>query len=280
VADRRPQPHWQNRSIERDFGAADGRAEDMRPVAVITGASSGIGAATAAKLAAAGDGYHVVLAARRADRLDEVANGIRARGGSAGTRLLDVTDREAVNKFAASLERCDVLVNNAGGALGAETIADADPADWRTMYETNVLGTLHLTQALLPRLIASGDGAIVVLSSTAGFVAYEGGGGYVAAKHGQHGVAATLRLELCGEPVRVIEIAPGMVRTEEFALNRYRGDAERAAAVYAGVRAPLTADDIADAITWAITRPSHVNVDLLVLRPRAQAAQHKVFRES
>lgn len=251
----------------------------MQPVAVITGASSGIGAATAARLATTAR-YHVVLAARRADRLGEVATSIREQGGSAETRLLDVTDRDAVTKFAASVERCDVLINNAGGALGAETIAEADPADWRTMYETNVLGTLHMTQALLPRLIASGDGTIVVLSSTAGFVAYEGGGGYVAAKHGQHGIAATLRLELCGEPVRVIEIAPGMVRTGEFALNRYRGDADRAAAVYAGVREPLTADDIADTITWAITRPSHVNVDLLVIRPRAQAAQHKVYRET
>ncbi len=251
----------------------------MQPVAVITGASSGIGAATAARLATTG-GYHVVLAARRADRLDEVAASVREQGGSAETRLLDVTNRDAVKAFATSLERCDVLVNNAGGALGTETIAESDPADWRTMYETNVLGTLHMTQALLPRLIASGDGTIVVLSSTAGFVAYEGGGGYVAAKHGQHGIAATLRLELCGEPVRVIEIAPGMVRTEEFALNRYRGDAERADAVYAGVREPLTAGDIADTITWAITRPSHVNVDLLVIRPRAQAAQHRVYRET
>jgi NADP-dependent 3-hydroxy acid dehydrogenase YdfG len=148
------------------------------------------------------------------------------------------------------------------------------------MYEVNVIGTLHVTQALLPKLIASGDGTIVVLSSTAGFVAYEGGGGYVAAKHGEHALAATLRLELCGQPVRVIEIAPGMVRTDEFALNRYRGDASQAAAVYAGVAEPLTADDVADTIVWAVTRPPHVNVDLLVLRPRAQAAQHKVYREN
>jgi NADP-dependent 3-hydroxy acid dehydrogenase YdfG len=250
----------------------------MQPVAVVTGASSGIGAATAAKLASSG--YHVILAARRASRLGEVLTGIHASGGSAETRLLDVTDRNAVTRFAAALDRCDVLVNNAGGALGSETIAEADPADWRTMYEANVIGTLQMTQALLPRLIASGAGTVVVLSSTAGFVAYEGGGGYVAAKHGQHAIAATLRLELCGEPVRVIEIAPGMVRTEEFALNRYRGDAGRAAAVYAGVREPLTAEDIADTITWAITRPPHVNVDLLVIRPRAQAAQHKVYRET
>ncbi len=137
-----------------------------------------------------------------------------------------------------------------------------------------------MTQALLPKLIASGDGTIVVLSSTAGFVAYEGGGGYVAAKHGEHALAATLRLELCGQPVRVIEIAPGMVQTDEFALNRYHGDAAKAAAVYAGVAEPLTGEDIADAIAWTVTRPPHVNIDLMVMRPRAQAAQHKVHRES
>ncbi len=249
----------------------------MHPVAVVTGASSGIGAATAVGLA--GAGYHVVLAARRASRLDEVAAQISAQGGSAETNVLDVTDRPAVEAFAQSLDRCDVLVNNAGGALGMEPVADAEPADWRAMYEVNVLGTLNMTQALLPRLIAGGDGTIVVLSSTAGFITYEGGAGYAAAKHGQHAVAATLRLELCGQPVRVIEIAPGMVRTDEFALKRFRGDADKAAAVYGGVREPLTAQDVADTITWAVTRPAHVNVDLLVLRPRAQAAQHKVCRE-
>ena len=250
----------------------------MQPVAVVTGASSGIGAATAAQLANAG--FHVILAARRAGRLDEATARARAQGGSAQAQILDVTDVAAVGAFAQSLDRCDVLVNNAGGALGMEDVSDADPADWRTMYETNVLGSLNLTKALLPRLIASGDGTIVMLTSTAGFVAYEGGGGYAAAKHAQHAMAATLRLELCGEPVRVIEIAPGMVRTDEFALNRFRGDADKAAAVYQGVREPLTADDIAEAITWAVTRPGHFNVDLMVLRPRAQAAQHKVDRES
>jgi NADP-dependent 3-hydroxy acid dehydrogenase YdfG len=249
----------------------------MQPVAVVTGASSGIGAATAAGLA--GAGYHVVLAARRAERLAEVATRITDQGGSAQTSILDVTDRSAVAAFAGGLGRCDVLVNNAGGARGIDEVAETDPADWRWMFETNVFGTLNMTQALLPSLIASGAGTIVVLSSTAGFITYEGGGGYAAAKHAQHAVAATLRLELCGEPVRVIEIAPGMVRTGEFSLNRFRGDADKAAAVYAGVREPLTADDVADTITWAVTRPAHVNVDLLVLRPRAQAAQYKVYRE-
>jgi NADP-dependent 3-hydroxy acid dehydrogenase YdfG len=247
----------------------------MQPVAVVTGASSGIGAATAAQLASAG--FHVILAARRASRLDEATARAQAQG-SAQAQLLDVTDVAAVGAFAQSLDRCDVLVNNAGGALGMEDVGDADPADWRTMFETNVLGSLNLTKALLPRLIASGDGTIVMLTSTAGFIAYEGGGGYAVAKHAQHAMAATLRLELCGQPVRVIEIAPGMVRTDEFALNRFRGDADKAAAVYQGVREPLTADDIAEAITWAVTRPGHFNVDLMVLRPRAQAAQHKVHR--
>src|SRR6185437_12714937 len=213
-----------------------GRMPGMRQTAVITGASSGIGAATARQLA--GQGYHVVLAARRADRLREVADGI----ADARVSVLDVTDRPQVDAFAAELPRCDVLVCNAGGAIGFETVAQASPGDWLTMYQSNVLGTLHMVQALLPKLIESGDGTVVLMSSTAG----------------------TLRLELCGQPVRVIEIAPGMVRTEEFSLNRYRGDAAKAAAVYAGVSEPLTAEDVADAVTWAVTRPSHFNVDLMV----------------
>ncbi|MGP3944213.1 MULTISPECIES: SDR family NAD(P)-dependent oxidoreductase [Streptomyces] len=245
--------------------------------AVITGASSGIGAATARRLAAAG--FRVILAARRKERLDALTAELTEAGHEAEAYVLDVTDRAAVESFAAAVDRCDVLVNNAGGAIGAEPVATADPADWRAMYEVNVVGVLQVTQALLPALTASGDGTIVVLSSTAGHVAYEGGGGYVAAKHGAHAIAATLRLELCGEPVRVIEIAPGMVRTDEFAVNRYRGDEAKAAAVYDGVAEPLTADDVADTVEWAVTRPSHVNIDMMVIRPRAQAAQHKVHRE-
>ncbi|MFF3547240.1 SDR family NAD(P)-dependent oxidoreductase [Streptomyces platensis] len=243
--------------------------------AVVTGASSGIGAATARALAAAG--YHVVLTARRKDRIEALA----AELPNAEAYALDVTDRAAVDAFAAALDRypsVDVLVNNAGGALGAEPVATGDPADWRTMYEVNVLGVLHMTQALLPALTASGDGTVVVLSSTAGHGTYEGGGGYVAAKHGAHVIAETLRLELCGEPVRVIEVAPGMVKTDEFATTRFRGDTDKAAKVYAGVDQPLSAEDVADTITWAITRPSHVNVDLLVVRPRAQASNSKVHR--
>ena len=245
---------------------------------MITGASSGIGAASAIQLAEAG--YRVVLTARRADRLAQVAEQIVANGGSAVAHQLDVTDRSAVDALAASLDRCDVLVANAGGAIGADTVAASSADDWLAMYEVNVLGTLHTIQALLPKLIATGAGTIVLMGSTAGLISYEGGGGYVAAKHGIHGMAETLRLELYDQPVRVIEIAPGMVKTAEFAVNRYRGDADKAAAIYAGVREPLTDVDVADAVTWAVTRPPHVNVDLMVLRPRAQAAQHKVFRQT
>ncbi|MEW2452944.1 SDR family NAD(P)-dependent oxidoreductase [Streptomyces albus] len=247
------------------------------PVAVVTGASSGIGAATARGLAAAG--YRVVLTARRKERIDALAAEITEAGQQAEAYVLDVTDRAAVDAFAGRFPTLDVVVNNAGGALGADPVATGDPDEWRRMYETNVIGTLHVTQALLPALTASGDGTVVVVSSTAGHGTYEGGAGYVAAKHAEHVLAETLRLEIVGSPVRVIEIAPGLVKTEEFALTRFHGDPEKAAKVYAGVAAPLTADDVADTITWAVTRPSHVNIDLLVVRPRAQASNYKLHRE-
>ncbi|MFF4417551.1 SDR family NAD(P)-dependent oxidoreductase [Streptosporangium sp. NPDC001559] len=244
----------------------------MDRTAVVTGASSGIGEATARRLAA--EGFDVVAAARRRDRLDKLAAevpGVRAV-------TLDVTSQESVDALAASLERCDVLVNNAGGAIGLESVANGDVADWQRMYDTNVLGSLRLTKALLPRLVASGDGVLVMLTSVAGLVSYEGGGGYNAAKHAQTAMTEVLRLELCGEPVRIVEVAPGMVHTEEFSLNRFRGDSAAADRVYQGVPDPLTADDVADAIAWCVTRPAHVNVDRLVIRPRAQAAQHKIHR--
>jgi NADP-dependent 3-hydroxy acid dehydrogenase YdfG len=246
-------------------------------IAVVTGASSGIGAATARQLAAAG--YRVVLTARRKDRIEALAEEITAAGHDAVAYGLDITDRAAVDEFAQAFRTVGVLVNNAGGALGADPVATADPEQWRRMYETNVLGTLNVTQALLPALTASGDGTVVVLSSTAGHGTYEGGGGYVAAKHAEHVLAETLRLEIVGTPVRVIEVAPGMVKTDEFALTRFDGDAAKAEKVYAGVAQPLTADDVAETITWAVTRPPHVNIDLLVVRPRAQASNTKVHRE-
>jgi NADP-dependent 3-hydroxy acid dehydrogenase YdfG len=246
-------------------------------VAVVTGASSGIGAATARRLAA--EGFEVVLTARRTERIEELAKEIESTGGTARAVTLDVTDRAAVDAFAREVGPIDVLVNNAGGAFGAESVEQGDPADWLAMYQVNVLGVLHMTQALLPALRASGDGTVLILSSTAALAAYEGGGGYVAAKHAAHTIAATLRLELVGEPIRVIEIAPGMVKSEGFAVTRFRGDEARAAAVYQGVSHPLTSEDIADTVAWAVTRPSHVNIDLLVVRPRAQASNYKVHRD-
>ncbi|EGJ75499.1 putative dehydrogenase [Streptomyces sp. Tu6071] len=246
--------------------------------AVVTGASGGIGAASAERLAEAG--FRVVLTARRADRVEALAAKLREAGHQAEAYALDVTDRAAVDAFARTLGEAHVLVNNAGGALGADPVASGDPDEWRQMYEVNVLGTLHVTQALLPALTASGDGTVVVLTSTAGHGTYEGGAGYVAAKHAEHVLAETLRLEIVGTPVRVIEIAPGMVRTEGFALTRFHGDEQKAANVYKGVAEPLTAEDIADTVAFAVTRPSHVNIDLLVVRPRAQASNTKVHRES
>ncbi|MFI7134953.1 SDR family NAD(P)-dependent oxidoreductase [Nonomuraea sp. NPDC050153] len=246
----------------------------MRRTAVVTGASSGIGEATARRLAA--EGFEVVAGARRRERLDKLA----AEVPSIRPVTLDVTSQESVDALAGSLERCDVLVNNAGGALGLESVAEGHLDDWQHMYDVNVLGSLRMTQALVPRLVESGDGVLVMLTSTAGLVSYEGGGGYVAAKHAQTAMVETLRLELVGQPVRVVEIAPGMVRSEGFAVTRFRGDEAAAARVYEGVPDPLTSEDVADAIAWCVTRPAHVNVDRLIIRPRAQAAQHKVHRVS
>jgi NADP-dependent 3-hydroxy acid dehydrogenase YdfG len=243
------------------------------PSAVVTGASSGIGAASARALAAAG--YHVFCVARRTDRIEALADEI---GGTAVT--CDVTDETQVAALADAVgPTLDLLLNNAGGALGTDPVSSGDPADWRRMYEVNVIGTLLVTRALLPALVASGAGTLINLGSTAGHVTYEGGGGYTAAKHGVTAMTETLRLELNGQPVRVTEIAPGMVRTDEFSLNRFGGDSARADAIYAGVREPLVAEDVADTVVWVATRPHHVNIDLLVVKPLAQAAQHKVHRE-
>lgn len=246
-----------------------------RGVAVVTGASSGIGAATARRLAAAG--FTVVAAARRIDRLRELAT----ETGATPVQC-DVTsdsDVAALADVAGGLGApVTVLVNNAGGAFGADPVERADIEQWRAMYEINVVGTVRVTRALLPLLEASGAATIVMMGSTAGFVTYEGGGGYTAAKHAEKAVADTLRLELSGRPIRVIDVSPGMVKTDEFALTRFGGDADKAAAVYEGVAEPLVADDIADVVTFAVTRPHHVNIDRLVIRPLAQAAQHKVHR--
>jgi NADP-dependent 3-hydroxy acid dehydrogenase YdfG len=230
-------------------------------VAVVTGASTGIGEATARTLAA--QGFHVVCVARREAPIKALADAI---GGTA--IMADVTDDDAVAALAARLERVDVLVNNAGGARGLEPVAEADLEHWQWMWESNVLGTLRVTRALLPKLIASGDGLIVTVTSIAALEIYDGGSGYTAAKHAQGVLHRTLRSELLGKPVRLSEVAPGMVKTD-FSLNRFDGDAERADAVYKGVT-PLVAEDIAEVIGFVASRPSHVDLDLIVVRPRDQ----------
>ena len=245
----------------------------MSPTAVVTGASSGIGAASARALA--GDGFHVVCAARRKDRIEALAEEI---GGRAV--VCDVTDPDSVSELAAAVDRVDVLLNNAGGAFDQASVEEADVEDWARMFDLNVLGVVRVTQALLPALRADGGGLVINLGSTAGRIAYEGGGGYTAAKHGVKVLTQTLRLELVAEPLRFTEIAPGMVKTEEFTLKRFQGDRDRYDAVYAGVPEPLVAEDIAEAVRWVASLPAHVNVDELVVRPRAQAAQHKVHRVS
>jgi len=244
-----------------------------RGVAVVTGASSGIGAATARALAASG--FEVVCAARRADRIEELAAEIGGRAVAC-----DVTDQAQVDALAAHVGgHLDVLVNNAGGAFGQEPVSAADVDAWQRMYAVNVLGTERVTRALLPALVAA-RGAIVFVTSTAAEAAYEGGAGYCGAKAAERMIAGSLRLELFDQPVRVTEICPGMVHTDEFSLTRFDGDQGRADAVYAGVPDPLTAADVAEAITWMATRPAHVNIDRMTIRPVAQAANHKVFRGS
>ena len=245
------------------------RPDAHSKVAVVTGASSGIGAATARTLAALG--FHVVAVARRADRIQRLADEI---GGSAVAA--DVTDGAAVQTLADGLHRVDVLVNNAGGARGLEPVAQADLENWRWMWETNVIGTLQVTRALLPKLIDSGDGLIVTVTSIAALEVYDGGSGYTAAKHAQGALHRTLRGELLGKPVRLTEVAPGAVQTE-FSLVRFDGDAQRAESVYAGIT-PLVAEDVAEVIGFVASRPSHVNIDQIVIRPRDQASASRFNR--
>jgi NADP-dependent 3-hydroxy acid dehydrogenase YdfG len=237
--------------------------------ALVTGASSGIGEATVRSLAA--EGFEVVAAARRVERCEEVA---REVGGRA--LQLDVADPESVARLAEAVPDVSVVVNNAGGALGLEPVAEANEEYWRQMYETNVLGVMRVTKALLPALERSGDGHIVVIGSVAGVEIYPGGGGYTAAKHAANAVARTLRLELLGKAIRVSEVAPGMVETE-FSLVRFEGDRERADKVYEGTT-PLSAEDVADAIAYVVTRPPHVDVDYLSIKPTAQATARDVHR--
>jgi NADP-dependent 3-hydroxy acid dehydrogenase YdfG len=237
-------------------------------VAVVTGASSGIGEATVRGLRLAG--FDVVAGARREDRLRRLAEETGCRWAA-----LDVTDQDSVDAFVAGLDVCAVLVNNAGGALGVDHLETADDGRYLRMYESNVLGLVRMTRALVPLIIESGDGHVVNVGSIAAFETYPGGAGYTAAKHAVRAVTRTLRLELLGRPVRVTEIDPGMVETE-FSSVRL-GDEEKARAVYAGMT-PLTGSDIAECIVWALTRPAHVDIDEIVVRPRDQATARDVHR--
>jgi NADP-dependent 3-hydroxy acid dehydrogenase YdfG len=245
--------------------------DDVSRTALVTGASSGIGAATVRALA--GAGLRTVSAARRIERCRELAEEV---GGEAIE--LDVTDPASVERLAEQLGDVDVIVHSAGGALGMERVEDADEDHWRTMFETNVMGVERVTKALLPALRRGGDGHIVVIGSVAGVEVYPGGGGYTAAKHAANALARTMRLELVGEPIRVTEVAPGLVETE-FSLVRFDGDEEKAAKVYDGVE-PLTAEDVADVIAYAVTRPANVNLDYIAVKPRAQASATVVHRRT
>ena len=242
-----------------------------RGVAVVTGASSGIGAATARALH--DDGWQLVLGARRGERLAEIAAPLGARWHE-----LDVTDAASVEGFCASLDGVRLLVNNAGAALGLEKIEGASDQLWQRMFELNVMGVLRMTRALLPKLRASGAGHVINVGSTSGFEVYAGGAGYTASKHALRAVTRTLRLELLGEPVRVTDIAPGMVETE-FSQVRFGGDEARAKAVYRGLT-PLAPEDVAACIAFAASRPPHVAIDELVVRPLDQASATQVHRRS
>ncbi len=242
-----------------------------KPIAVVTGASSGFGAAIAKTLAEAG--YDLVLGARRMDKLQAVAGPLGAQAIA-----LDVTDAESVRAFCEQVPNVQILVNNAGGAVGTEPIADALDDKWQTMYDTNVLGTLRMTRALLPKLEASGDGQIVNIGSIAGLEVYPGGAGYTAAKHALRALTQTLRMELVGKPLRICEIDPGLAETE-FSLVRFGGDAEKAKKPYVGMT-PLSADDIAETVRWVVSRPAHVNIDQIVIKPRDQASATLVHRRS
>lgn len=243
----------------------------MTRTAIVTGASSGIGAATARALREAG--FRVVAGARRLDRLQELAAQTDIR-----VLQLDVTDPGSVEEFARSIDAAEILVNNAGLGRGLDPIEELDDDALDEMWKTNVGGLLRVTRAFLPKLRASGNGHVVNVGSTAGLETYSGGAGYTASKHAVRAITKTLRLEVLGQPIRVTEIAPGLVETE-FSLVRFDGDAERAKRPYEGMT-PLSADDIADCIVWAVTRPSHVNVDEIVVRPRDQATSTVIHRGS
>ncbi|MEO3942791.1 SDR family oxidoreductase [Paenarthrobacter nicotinovorans] len=251
-----------------------GQNAENNTTAVVTGASTGIGEATVRALVAAG--WTVFAVARRADRLEALA----AQTGAVPFPA-DITEDDDVAALLAAVTEAGgagTLINIAGGARGADTIANADTDDWDWMYQVNVLGTMKITRAFLPMLRDNGEGTVLNLTSTAGLSAYEGGAGYNAAKFAQHAMTNALRLEEVGNNIRVIEVAPGLVHTEEFALNRL-GDKDAAAKVYAGVDKPLTAEDVAGVVAYSVSLPHHINLDQIVIRPVAQAANHKLIRK-
>lgn len=279
--------HRDGHDMRRYDGECDGRREDGPSPssvsssgvrrAVVTGASSGIGEATVRALVA--DGWSVTALARRGDRLEALRQEL---GDACDYHVCDITDEDSTAAAVAAIEAAGgakALINCAGGALGKDPVATANLDDWRAMYELNVLGTLRITQKLLPVLKrAPGGGTVLIISSTAGIEPYEGGG-YCASKFAERVMARVLRLEQIGEPVRIIDISPGMVRTEEFSLKRFHGDAERAASVYDGVPDPLEAGDVAECVRWALDQPDTVDVDSIVVRPRAEGSYTKVFRQ-
>ncbi|MCD6014545.1 MAG: family oxidoreductase [Solirubrobacterales bacterium] len=238
-------------------------------IALVTGASSGIGEATVRVLAT--EGFETIAAARRLERCQRLA----AEVGGRALRL-DVSDRASVAELAEAVSEVDVVVHSAGGALGLDPVEDADEGGWREMWESNVAGVMRVTKALMAALRAGRDPQIVIVGSVAGVEVYEGGGGYTAAKYAAHALAQTLRLELLADEIRVTEVAPGMVETE-FSLVRFEGDSERAADVYRGLE-PLRAGDVADAIAFCVTRPAHVDVDYLGIKPTAQATAKIAYR--
>ena len=247
------------------------RENGAMSTAVVTGASSGIGAATARALA--GDGWTVICAARRVERITALAEEIGGRAVPC-----DVTSQESVDQLVEAVgPEIGLLVNNAGGAVGQEPVEQADLEAWHTMYETNVIGTARVTKALLPALERV-KGMVIFVTSTAADAGYEGGAGYNAAKAGERMIAQSMRLELFDRDVRICEVCPGMVKTPQFSVNRFHGDQYKADNVYAGVADPLTANDVAECARWISSLPHHVNIDRMTVRPRAQAAQFKVFR--
>ncbi|NWN89290.1 MAG: SDR family oxidoreductase [Micrococcaceae bacterium] len=254
---------------------------DSQPSALVTGATSGIGRATAMQLVSAG--WTVFAAGRRKENLESLSSDCAEGPGSLIPVVTDVTDDASISELFATVQEkggIDTILNIAGGAMGAESVADAQISDWQWMIETNVMGSLRIIQTFLPMLRDHGAGTILNLTSTAGTVAYEGGGGYNAAKFGQHALTAALRLEEAEHNIRVVEVLPGLVKTEEFALNRMRGDASKAENVYAGVSKPLTAEDVAEVCAYAVNLPHHINLDQIVMRPVKQAAQHKLIRDA